>query len=147
MNYYFYEVTFNGSLMEYWEKIIILHLHGSGSRAFSIRNSRDAATVLLKAWPLKSGKSYRRAVLSCSAAIHGRVPQDMAQWAFIVAAMEAAIPHEIIDPFDREIAAVCLELLCEEASADTAEPASSESDDVTRPFWWPKRQASGPSAR
>lgn len=133
--------------MEYWEKIILLRLNGPAARALSIKNSRDAATVLLKAWPIKSGKSYRRAVLSCSAAIHGRVPQDMAQWAFIVAAMEAAIPYEIIDPFDTEIAAICRELLDEEGMLDEVEFAAEKDDELKPLFWWPKRQASGPSAR
>lgn len=134
--------------MEYWEKIVLLRPNDSAARALSVKNSRDAATVLLKAWPARSGKSYRRAVLSCSAAIHGRVPQDVAQWAFIVAAMEAAISYEIIDPFDSEIAAICRELLDEEEMLDEVEPISGdESGDVKPLFWWPKRQASGPSPR
>lgn len=133
--------------MEYWEKIVLLRPNGSAAKALSVKNSTDAATVLLKAWPTKSGKSYRRAVLSCSAAIHGRVPQDVAQWAFIVAAMEAAISYEIVDPFDSEIAAICRELLDEQEVLDKVEDAAEDSDGVKPLFWWPKRQASGPSAR
>lgn len=133
--------------MQYWEKIVLLRLNGSAAKALSIKNSKDAATVLLKAWPTKSGKSYRRAVLSCSAAIHGRVPQDLAQWAFIVAAMEAAISYEIVDPFDSEIAAICQELLDEEDSLGMVEVAPDESGDLKPLFWWPKRRASGPSPR
>ena len=133
--------------MEYWEKIVLLRPNGSAARSLSIKNSRDAATVLLKAWPTKSGKSYRRAVLSCSAAIHGRVPQDLAQWAFIVAAMEAAISYEIVDPFDSEIAAICRELLEEENMLEKVEISADTSGDIKPLFWWPKRQASGPSAR
>ena len=133
--------------MEYWEKIVLLHPKGSAAKALSVKNSKDAATVLLKGWPTKNGKSYRRAVLSCSAAIHGRVPQDLAQWSFIVAAMEAAISYEIIDPFDSEIAAICRELLEEEKALDKVEKAASESDDIKPLFWWPKRPVSGPSAR
>lgn len=133
--------------MEYWEKIVLLRPNGSSARAFSVKNSRDAATILLKGWPTKSGKSYRRAVLSCSAAIHGRVPQDLAQWAFIVAAMEAAISYEIVDPFDSEIAAICRELLEEEKMIEKVEISADTSGDIKPLFWWPKRQASGPSAR
>ncbi|MGV3552254.1 DUF982 domain-containing protein [Rhizobium sp.] len=133
--------------MEYWEKIVLLRLNGSAAKALSIRNSRDAAKVLLKAWPVKSGKSYRRAVLSCSAAIHGRVPQDLAQWAFIVAAMEAAISYEIIDPFDSEIAAICRELLEEDGPLEEVELATDDAEEIRPLFWWPKRQVSGPSAR
>lgn len=144
----------SGVHMEYWEKIVILQLGGNPARSLSIRSSKDAARVLLKAWPVNEGKCYRRAVLSCSAAMHGRVPQDLAQWAFIVAAMEAALSFEIIDPFDQEIAAVCREMLGDIElpdgdgdSRECVEPPIQIQDDLTRPFWWPKRKASGRSAR
>lgn len=86
-------------------------------------------------------------MLSCSAAVHGRVPHDLAQWAFIVAAMEAAIAYEVVDPFETEIAAVCRDLMGEDAPSDQNDASSDETAEVMLPFWWPKRQASGPSAR
>jgi len=133
--------------MEYWDKIVLLRLDGSTGKALSIKSSKDAAQVLLKAWPNKDGKSYRRAVLSCSAAVHGRAPQDLAQWSFIVALMEAAISYEITDRLDAEIGAVCRELMGEDAPLDLNGASIEKEADVTRPFWWPKRQASGPSAQ
>lgn len=133
--------------MEYWEKIVSLRLNGSAGRALSIKSSKDAAQVLLKAWPAAQGKSYRRAVLSCSGAIHGRVPQDLAQWSFIVALMEAAISYEITDRLDAEIGAVCRELMGEDASPDDGDAPIEEETEAKQPFWWPKRQAFGPSAR
>ena len=135
------------AVMEYWEKTVLLRLNGSTGKALSIKNSKDAARVLLKAWPIRGGKSYRRAVLSCSAAVHGRVPQDLAQWSFIVALMEAAISYEVTDRLDAEIGAVCRELMGEDASPDDGGASIGKEADVTQPFWWPKRQASAPSAR
>lgn len=133
--------------MEYWEKIVLLHPNGPSAKALSIKNSTDAARILLKAWPNKGGKSYRRAVLNCSAAVHGRVPPDLAQWSFIVALMEAAISYEITDRLDAEIGAVCRELMDEDAPLDHDDASTDEEDGVMPPFWWPKRQASGPSAQ
>jgi hypothetical protein len=136
-----------GGRMEYWEKIVLLHPNGPSTKALSIQNSKDAARILLKAWPSEGGKSYRRAVLNCSAAVHGRVPSDLAQWSFVVALMEAAISYEITDRLDAEIGAVCRELMIEDASLYQDDASTAEDGDVTQPFWWPKRQASGPSAR
>ena len=133
--------------MEYLEKIVLLHPNGSSAKALSIENSRDAARVLLKAWPNTGGKSYRRAVLNCSAAVHGRAPQDLAQWSFVVALMEAAISYEITDRLDAEIGAVCRELMIEDASLYEDDASMTGGSGVMPPFWWPKRQASGPSAQ
>jgi len=133
--------------MDYWENIVLLRPDRSAARALAVKNSRDAARVLLKAWPNSEGKSYRRAVLNCSAAIHGKVPQDLAQWSFIVAAMEAAISYEIVDRFDAEIGAVCRKLMDENAPAEWTEASDIDDRGVTPPFWWPKRPASVPSAQ
>jgi hypothetical protein len=133
--------------MEYWENIVLLRPDRSEARALAVKNSKDAARVLLKAWPNSEGRSYRRAVLNCSAAIHGKVPQDLAQWSFIVAAMEAAISYEIVDRFDAEIAAVCRELIDENAPAQWTEASDFEEKAAMPPFWWPKRPASVPSAQ
>ena len=134
--------------MKNWEKIVILHPSGDDGPALAINDVKAAARILLQDWPARDGKSYRRAVLACSAAIHGKVPQDTAQWAFVVAAMEAVIPHEIVDWFDTEIAAACREMFGESAPppAVAAAPVVKR-DRVMPPFWWPKRPASGQSAR
>jgi hypothetical protein len=128
--------------MQYWEKIVTLRPLGTDSPAISINNSKSAAHVLLKAWPARRGKSYRRAVLSCSAALRGEATHELAQWAFIVAAMEAAIPYEIVDRLDAEIAAVCREIMREkipQPAALFAQPQVPE----PQPFWWPKRDQAG----
>ena len=134
--------------MEYWEKIVRLYFHGPSMKALSVKSSKDAARLLLKDWPTTDGRSYRRAVLSCSAAVQGRAPQDLAQWAFIVAAMEAAMSYEIVDRFDSEIADVCRQLLAEEgALMQQIEAPPDRPPDIRQPFWWPKRSISVRSAR
>ena len=136
-----------GGSMEYWEKIVVLRMSDTAPKQLAIKNSRDAARLLLKSWPTREGMSYRRAVLNCSAAIHGRVPQDLAQWSFIVAAMEAAMSYEIIDRLDMEIADVCQRLLAEDMMLQEPMAPIGEVAGSKRPFWWPKRQASVPSAQ
>jgi len=131
--------------MEYWDKIVVLHLETPRPRSLSIRDSKDAARLLLSRWPLREGSSYRRAVLNCSAALRGQGPSDVAQWSFVVAAMEAAIPYEIVDRLDAEIAAVCKELLENEDVREEPAP-KHEKDGGMRPFWWSRPSASGPSA-
>ena len=132
--------------MEYWDKIVVLHLETPRPRSLSIGDSKDAARLLLGRWPLREGRSYRRAILNCSAALRGQGPSDLAQWSFVVAAMEAAIPYEIIDRLDMEIAAVCRELLENEDIHGEPDP-KDEKDDAIRPFWWSRPTASGRSAR
>ena len=132
--------------MEYWDKIVVIHLTEPRPRSLPIKDSRDAARLLLSRWPLREGRSYRRAILNCSAALRGQGPSDLAQWSFVVAAMEAAIPYEIIDRLDMEIAAVCRELLENEDIHGEPDP-KDDKDDAIRPFWWSRPSASGPSAR
>lgn len=124
--------------MKIWDKMVILRPNDGSNETMEINDSKEAARVLLTAWPAAQGKSYRRAVMSCSAAVDGRVPQEAAQWAFIVAIMEAAIPYEVIDRLDAEIGAVCLKLL--EEDAPVIKMTGTISKDVRPPtFWWPKQ--------
>ena len=132
--------------MKDWEKIVVLHPFGDRNASITIGDAKSAARALIQAWPDRDGRSYRRAVLSCSAAVHGKVPQDTAQWAFIVATMEAGISYEIIDRLDSEIAAVCREIFEEEMHFGPV--ADNDADEETiQPFWWPSPRASSPSAR
>jgi hypothetical protein len=133
--------------MEYWDKIVVIHLKGPSPRSLSIKDSKAAARLLLLRWPLRDGKSYRRAILNCSAALRGQGPSDVAQWSFVVAAMEAAIPYEIMDRLDMEIAAVCKELLENEDMPQQAAASAIDRDGAMRPFWWSPPTASGQSVR
>lgn len=129
--------------MEYWDKIVVLHLTEPRARTLSIKDSKDAAWLLLNRWPEKQGKSYRRAVLNCSAALRGQGPSDVAQWSFVVAAMEAAISYEVVDRLDSEIAAICKELLDGEDVPQETSAHAPDMDGATRPFWWSRPRASG----
>jgi hypothetical protein len=132
--------------MEYWDKIVIIQIKEPTPRSISIKDSKAAARLLLSRWPSRDGKSYRRAVLNCSAALRGQGPGDVAQWSFIVAAMEAAIPYEIVDRFDMEIAEVCKELLENEEMLNGPAATAIDKDGAMQPFWWAPRSTSGPSA-
>jgi hypothetical protein len=127
--------------MKDWEKLVVLHPLGDRGAGITIGDAKSAARALIQAWPEREGKSYRRAVLTCSAAVHEKVPQETAQWAFIVATMEAGISYEIIDRLDSEIAAVCREMFEEEMHVMPAS-ATAEGDLTMPPFWWPKPRAS-----
>ena len=142
------------SAMIYWEKTIILRLQSPVFFTVSIVNAKSAAKLLLNQWPEKTGRSYRRAVINCLGAIRGQVSQEAAQWAFTVAVMEAAIPFEIKDRLEMEIAEICQALLSEEGVSTEASPKSTypgqvlQGKDVQAPiFWWPKPQAGGQSVR
>jgi hypothetical protein len=133
--------------MEYWDKIVVLHLEIPQPRSLSIGDSKDAARLLLSRWPLREGRSYRRAILNCSAALRGQGPSDVAQWSFVVAAMEAAIPYEIVDRLDTEIAAVCKELLENAEMPQESTASTMDRDGSMEPFWWAPRPASGRPAQ
>jgi len=133
--------THTGDGMEDWDKIIVLQIKHPKPRKLPVRDVKDAARLLLGKWPSKQGKSYRQAVLSCSAAIKGSLSQEMAQWSFMAAATEAAIPFEVQDRFEIEIAAVCDAIFQEESV--TFEPAVPGLDGAMPPFWQTHPPASG----
>ena len=131
--------------MEDWDKIIVLQLQYPKPRKLPVRDVKDAARLLLGKWPLKQGKSYRQAVLNCSAAIKGSLSQEMAQWSFMAAATEAAIPFEVKDRFEIEIAAACDAIFQEETVAFAL--AARGLDGAKPPFWQTHLPASGQLAR
>jgi hypothetical protein len=68
--------------------------------------------------------------------------------------MEAAIPFEIKDRLEMEIAEICQALLAEEGVTSEALPKASFPSLAIRPsdmqvpsFWWPKPQTNGRQAR
>ncbi|WP_083347459.1 DUF982 domain-containing protein [Rhizobium sp. LCM 4573] len=52
----------------------------------------DALDFLENEWPLRRGERYNRAVRRCGAALHRKVPAEMAREAFIAACLEAGMP-------------------------------------------------------
>ena len=134
-----------GEGMEDWDKIIVLQLKDPKPQALPVRDVKDAARILLGGWPRKQGRGYRQAVISCSAALKGSASQETAQWSFMAAATEAAIPFEVKDRFETEIAAVCDAIFEEES---VAFGATISDLDGLMPLFWPTRPpASGQSAR
>lgn len=131
--------------MEDWDKIIVLQLKDPKPQALPVRDVKDAARILLGRWPRKQGTGYRQAVISCSAALKGSASQESAQWSFMAAATEAAIPFEVMDRFETEIAAVC-DAIFEEESIALSAPIPGL-DVTTPPFWQTHPPASGQLAR
>jgi hypothetical protein len=131
--------------MEDWDKIIVLQLKDPKPQALSVRDVKDAARILLGRWPQKRGTGYRQAVLSCSAALKGSASQEAAQSSLMAAAAEAAIPYEVKDRFETEIAAVC-DAIFQEESIAIAAPLSNL-DGSMPPFWQTRLPASGQLAR
>jgi hypothetical protein len=132
--------------MENWDKIIVLQLKDPKPQAFPVRDVKDAARILLGGWPQKKGTGYRQAVLSCSAALKGAASQETAQSSFMAAATEAAIPFEVQDRFEIEIAAVCDAIFQEESIAFS--PAEFGEMDGPKPLFWPTQSpASGQSVQ
>jgi hypothetical protein len=131
--------------MEDWDKIIVLQLKDPKPQALPVRDVKDAARILLGGWPRKQGTGYRQAVLSCSAALKGSASQETAQSSFMAAATEAAIPFEVKDRFETEIAAVC-DAIFREESIEFARSAP-DLGVSTPPFWQTHPPASGQLAR
>lgn len=131
--------------MNDWDKIIVLKLRHPKPRKLPVRDVKDAARLLLGKWPVKQGKSYRQAVLNCSAAIKGSLSQETAQWSFMAAAIEAAIPFEVQDRFETEIAAVCDAIFHEESAAFAL--GGPGLNGITPPLWQTHPPASGQLAR
>ncbi|UVC07857.1 DUF982 domain-containing protein [Rhizobium sp. TH2] len=95
----------------------------------------------------KQGTGYRQAVLSCSAALKGSASQEAAQSSFMAAATEAAIPFEVKDRFETEIAAVCDAIFEEESIAFAPAAPLPDLDGAMPPFWPTRLPASGQLAR
>lgn len=133
--------------MEDWDKIIVLQLKDPKPQTLPVRDVKDAARILLGRWPRKQGTGYRQAVISCSAALKGIASQETAQWSFMAAAIEAAIPFEVKDRFETEIAAVCDAIFEEESIAYALAAPLPGLNGPTPPFWQTHPPASGQLAR
>ncbi|WP_046117581.1 DUF982 domain-containing protein [Ensifer aridi] len=56
-----------------------------------VSNTRQAAELLMKHWPISRGKAYENAVEVCQAALERDYPSYMARAAFVAAAKEARV--------------------------------------------------------
>lgn len=62
-----------------------------------VLNTVQAANVLLIDWPERTSKAYRRAAQVCMSVLSDALPARLAQEAFILAAIHAAIPISLVE--------------------------------------------------
>jgi hypothetical protein len=75
---------------KWWQEPVVLELEGIGNYKV-IRNTREAAEVLLERWPTHHGDAYMAAIRMCRYVLKGEQPADYARQDFIAAAVEAFI--------------------------------------------------------
>ncbi|MET0749381.1 MAG: DUF982 domain-containing protein [Rhizobium sp.] len=87
-----------------WNRPVTIELDGVATHY--IRTTREAAWCLLDDWkPDNKGISYRRAVVACTRAMAGALPDPAARILFIAAARDANLPVALasdireFDPF------------------------------------------------
>lgn len=90
-----------------WNRPVIIELEGVARRY--IRNTREAAWWLLDEWPAEKGDAYRRALLGCTRALAGLLPDPAARHLFTQAAQDAELRVSLssdireYDPFMAEL--------------------------------------------
>lgn len=91
-----------------WNRPVIIELDGVSTRY--IRNTREAAWWLLDEWPAEKGQAYREALLGCTKALAGNLPDPAARLVFTNAVREAQLRVSVssdireYDPFVAELA-------------------------------------------
>ncbi|CZT33899.1 DUF982 domain-containing protein [Rhizobium sp. 9140] len=75
---------------KWWQQPVLLELDGIGDYR-AVRNTREAAEVLLDRWPTHEGVAYKAAIRMCRYVLNGEQPADYAREDFIAAAVEAYI--------------------------------------------------------
>ncbi|KQS65389.1 hypothetical protein ASG39_09120 [Rhizobium sp. Leaf371] len=75
---------------KWWQQPVVLELGGIGDYRI-VRNTREAAEVLLEKWPTHEGAAYGAALRMCRYVLNGEQPADYAREDFIAAAVEAFI--------------------------------------------------------
>ena len=78
---------------KWWQQPVVLELGGIGDYRI-IRNTREAAEVLLDKWPTHEGAAYGAALRMSRYVLNGEQPEDYAREDFIAAAVEAFIHVE-----------------------------------------------------
>jgi Protein of unknown function (DUF982) len=74
-----------------WNRPVTIELHGVATQY--IRTTREAAWCLLDDWTSdKKSVSYQRAVVACTKAMAGALPDPAARILFIAAAQDASLP-------------------------------------------------------
>ena len=108
---------------ETWNRIITIEIGTKTHMVVRVENTRQAAECLLGEWPVKSGFYYHRAILACTRALKGELPDEDARFLFTDAIDDAHLPYLVSlnnvarDPLDTEIAAICDEIAFEDRIA------------------------------
>jgi hypothetical protein len=112
-----------------WNRTVTIEINEKSHAVARIENTRDAARCLLEYWPRKTGYYYHRAILGCTRALRGELPDEDARLYLTDAARDAqlscivSLGPAVLDPFDSEIAAVCDQLVFEhDQSANAPSP-------------------------
>ncbi|WP_420820672.1 DUF982 domain-containing protein [Rhizobium tubonense] len=91
-----------------WNRPVKIRL--KGWEAICIRTTAEAARCLINDWPAKKDNIYRLAVVSCTNALRGRLPDIAARIHFIAAAqavdLDPVICPDIREP-DQFVADLC----------------------------------------
>jgi hypothetical protein len=61
------------------------------TKVHMVSNTRQAADLLTKHWPIRRGKAYENAIEVCQAALERDYPSYVARAAFVAAAKEAHV--------------------------------------------------------
>lgn len=75
---------------KWWREPVVIELDGVGGYRV-VRNTREAAQILLDKWPVQDGQAYKAAIRMCRYVLAGDQPADYARQDFIEAAVEAFI--------------------------------------------------------
>lgn len=103
-----------------WNRIITIEIGTKTHAVVRIQNTRQAAQCLLGDWPIKAGYCYHRAILACTRALRGELPDEDVRFLFTDAVDDAHLPYivslntTLLDSFDSEIAAICDAIAFEE---------------------------------
>lgn len=73
-----------------WDKPITLETMNLG-KFRTITTTAEAASILATQWPLRTGRAYRKAHLTCLSVLEGNGDPETAREAFLKAAQEARV--------------------------------------------------------
>lgn len=106
-----------------WSRIITIEIGTKTHMVVRVENTRQAAECLLGDWPRKSGFFYHRAILACTRALRGELPDEDARFLFADAIDDVHLPYLVSlnnaskDALDSEITAICDAIAFEEQIA------------------------------
>lgn len=93
-----------------WNNVVTIEIRGERKSYARINSTRDAASYLVDEWPGERDRSYMSAIIYCTKALRGEIPDRGAMSAFINAAsasglryMSSPMKVSIVDEFELAI--------------------------------------------